>query len=113
MAKVVDDGGLTPREAQACVYRATGLSQSDAYRRAFNVKRIKPETVWNKASKLFSRSEVQARISELLSVAKVQDLLSVGQWGEMVLEGARDARKAENWPAFANLTRQLGQAVGA
>ncbi len=114
MAKRIEDqGGLTPQEAQACVYRATGLSQSAAYRRAFNVKRIKPETVWNKASKLFSRSEVQARVRELLSAAKVQDLLSVGQWGEMVLEGARDAREAENWPAFANLTRQLGQAVGA
>ncbi len=50
MTKVVDGDGLTPQEAQACVYRAQGLSQSDAYRRAFNVKRIKPETVWNKAS---------------------------------------------------------------
>ena len=41
MAKVVDDDGLTPQEAQACVYRAQGLSQSEAYRRAFDVKRMK------------------------------------------------------------------------
>ncbi len=113
MTKVVDGDGLTPKEAQACVYRATGLSQSDAYRRAFNVKRIKPETVWIKASKLFSRSEVQARVSELLNAAKVQDIVSVGKWGQMVLDGVEKAWKDKNMTAYFNGTRQLGQAVGA
>ncbi len=82
-----DDDGLTPQESRAAVLRATGMSQAEAWRQAFNRPRVKPQTAWTE--------------------------VSVGQWGEMVLEGARDAREAGNWPAFANLTRQLGQAVGA
>jgi hypothetical protein len=43
---------LTPQEAQAAAYRAQGLTQSDAYRRAYNVKRAKPKTVHEKASRI-------------------------------------------------------------
>ncbi len=112
MAKVVDDDGLTPQEAQACVYRAQGLSQSDAYRRAFNVKRIKPETVWNKASKLFSRSEVQARVETLLKAARVEDIDSVGQAFDDLLRLLVKAEDEGNLTAAANLMRQRLQAHG-
>ncbi len=43
---------LTPQEAQAAAYRAQGLTQSDAYRRAYNVKRAKPKTEHEKASRI-------------------------------------------------------------
>ena len=112
MTKVVDGDGLTPKEAQACVYRATGLSQSDAYRRAFNVKRIKPETVWNKASKLFSRSEVQARVGTLLKAARVEDIDSVGQAFDDLLRLLVKAEDEGNLTAAANLMRQRLQAHG-
>ncbi len=112
MTKVVDGDGLTPQEAQACVYRATGLSQSDAYRRAFNVKRIKPETVWNKASKLFSRSEVQARVGTLLKAARVEDIDSVGQAFDDLLRLLVKAEDEVNLTAAANLMRQRLQAHG-
>ncbi|MFB3078453.1 MAG: hypothetical protein ACE1Y4_10650 [Lysobacterales bacterium] len=108
-----DEDGLTYIEARAAALCAQGFSQSEAYRQATGTTRAKPETVHKRASDMFKRAHVRGRVRELLKAAKVQDLLSVGQWGEMVLEGARDAREAENWPAFANLTRQLGQAVGA
>ncbi len=112
MTKVVDGDGLTPQEAQACVYRATGLSQSAAYRRAFNVKRIKPETVWNKASKLFGRSEVQARVETLLRAARVEDIDSVGQAFDDLLRLLAKAEADGNLTAAANLMRQRLQAHG-
>ncbi len=113
MSKRVELDGLTPQEAQACVYRAQGLSQSDAYRRAFNKPQAKPKTINEKACRLFARPATQARVSELLRAAKVQDIISVGEWGQMVLEGVEKARAGDNMTAFFNGTRQLGQAVGA
>ena len=113
MSKRVELDGLTPQEAQACVYRAQGLSQSDAYRRAFNKPQAKPKTINEKACRLFARPATQARVSELLRAAKVQDIISVGEWGQMVLEGVEKSRADGNMTAFFNGTRQLGQAVGA
>ena len=113
MSKRVELDGLTPQEAQACVYRAQGWSQSDAYRRAFSKPQAKPKTINEKACRLFARPATQARVSELLRAAKVADIISVGEWGQMVLEGVEKARVDGNMTAFFNGTRQLGQAVGA
>ena len=106
-------GELTAQEAKACAHRAQGKSKSDAYRLAFTKRRCTEKSLNEQASHLFAKPQIQSRVTELLSQARVQDLLSIGEWGEMVLDGARDTREAKNWPAFANLTRQLGQAVGA
>lgn len=106
-------GELTGPEAKACVYRAQGLSQSEAVRQAFKRVPTSTKLVNEKASRLFARPAVQARIRELLLAAKVTDIISIGRWGQMVLDGAEEARVAGNMAAFANLTRQLGQAVGA
>ena len=113
MAKRVEDaGGLTPQEAQACVYRAQGLSQSEAWRRAFNKPRVKPSTAWNKASKLFNRSEVQARVETLLRAARVEDIDSVGQAFDDLLRLLAKAEDEGNLTAAANLMRQRLQAHG-
>ena len=114
MAKrVQDQDGLTPEEAKASLYRALGLSQSYAYRRAFRKPQAKPKTINEKACRLFAKPATQARVSELLKASKVQDIISVGEWGQMVLEGVEKARDDNNMTAFFNGTRQLGQAVGA
>ncbi len=65
MAKRVEDtDGLTPEEAKACLYRAQGLSQSDAYRRAFNKPQAKPKTINEKACRLFAKPATQARTDD-------------------------------------------------
>ena len=89
------------------------MSQAQAWRQAFNRPRVKPQTAWTEASKVFSRPNVSQRVSELLKASKVQDIISVGEWGQMVLEGVEKARADDNMTAFFNGTRQLGQAVGA
>ncbi len=114
MAKMPrDDDGLTPQESRAAALRAQGRSQSDAYRIAFDVKRMKPETVWNKASKLFSRSEVQARVRELLKAARIEDIESVGEAFATMQEDMAAARKDGNHNAVAQYTRIKMQAHGA
>ena len=87
MAKRVEDqDGLTPQEAKACLYRAQGMSQSDAYRKGFNKPRASAKTINEKACRLFARAAVVARVRELLRASKVQDLVTAGQWGSMLLD---------------------------
>ena len=113
MSKRIELDGLTPQEAQFCVYLVQGLNQTEAYRRAFNVGRQTQKTSTEKASRLSAMGNVQARVRDLLQASKVQDIISVGEWGQMVLEGVEKARTDGNMTAFFNGTRQLGQAVGA
>ncbi len=62
---------LTIEEEKYVSNLIKGMSQRQAYLDAFpNRKKWKPETVDNKASALFRKSEVKARYEELLNVAK-------------------------------------------
>jgi phage terminase small subunit len=57
---------LTPKQEAFAQAVASGKSQADAYREAFNVKpNTKPETVWENASKLMADTKVSTRVAEL------------------------------------------------
>ena len=114
MAKRVEDqDGLTPQEAKACLCRAQGMSQSDAWRRAFNRPRVKPETAWTEGSKLFGRPKVQQRTEALLRAAKPEDLDSIGQAVDDLLRLIAKCVEEGNLTAAANLMRQRLQVHGA
>ncbi|XJS09857.1 terminase [Aerococcaceae bacterium WGS1372] len=62
---------LTPKQEKYVQGLVAGLSQRQAYYEAFpNSKKWKPETVDNKASKLFKENEVLARYNELIEEHK-------------------------------------------
>ncbi len=106
MAKRVEDqDGLTPEEAKACLYRAQGLSQSAAYRLAFNKPQAKPKTINEKACRLFAKPATQARVSELLSASKLADLESLGEASQKLLEDIDAARERGNDNAVMGFTR--------
>ncbi len=114
MAKRIEDqDGLTPEEAKACLYRAQGLSQSSAYRQAFNKPQAKPKTINEKACRLFAKPATQARVRELLKAQKLQDMVSIGEWGDMTLDKIMKAEEAGNWNAVMQGIRLLGQGLGA
>ncbi len=113
MAMARDKHGLTSKEAKIALYKAQGMTQSDAYRKAYKTYSQNPQTVWTEASKVFARPKVAARLRELLDAALAQDILSVGRWADIVLEGVEQARKDGNLTALFNGTRQLGQWCGA
>tara|TARA_R110000868_G_scaffold124211_1_gene328542 strand:+ start:331 stop:711 length:381 start_codon:yes stop_codon:yes gene_type:complete len=57
---------LTPKQEAFAIAVASGKTQADAYREAFNVKpTTKPETIQNNASRLMKDTEVSARVEEL------------------------------------------------
>ncbi|MFP6732853.1 MAG: hypothetical protein VB959_03320, partial [Rhodospirillales bacterium] len=56
------EGKLTSKQSAFVRGVLKGLSQSDAYRGAYNVENMSDSTVWNEASKLFAHPVVAARI---------------------------------------------------
>lgn len=57
--------GLTPKQEAFAQGVATGKTQADAYRAAFNASKMKPETIQSKASILMAEGKVRARVAEL------------------------------------------------
>lgn len=63
---------LTVKQEKFCQNIAKGMSQSDAYREAYNTTKGKDKTVWENASRLMSDSKVTARIEELKQKATAE-----------------------------------------
>ncbi len=55
---------LTPKQEKFAVGVAAGLTQSDAYRAAYSASRMKPEQVWQEASRLRRNYKVAHRIED-------------------------------------------------
>lgn len=56
---------LTTKQEEFAKYIVEGMSQADAYRSAYNTKRMSDKTIWENASRLMANSKVTARITEL------------------------------------------------
>lgn len=56
---------LTPKQEKFAQGIASGMSQSDAYRHAFNAGNMKAETIHKRASELMNDGELTGRISDL------------------------------------------------
>ena len=111
MAKLArDDDGLMPKEAMAAKLFASGLNQSEAYRAAFG-SRSKPSIVPSKASILFAKPEVKARIRDLLREAKISDITSVGEHIHRMLEARAEAFAEKNYTAAASWDKTIAQCL--
>ena len=59
---------LTPKQERFCLeYLKTG-NASEAYRRAYNAQKMKPETINRKAKELMDNGKIAARLAELARV---------------------------------------------
>lgn len=56
---------MTPKQERFCSEIASGKSQADAYRAAFDAENMKAATVHKRASELMSNGEITGRVDEL------------------------------------------------
>lgn len=56
---------LTPKQEKFAQEVASGKSQADAYRAAFDCAKSKPETIYKRASELMADGKVSGRVAEL------------------------------------------------
>ena len=59
--------GLTSKQERFCEGLASGLSNADAYRAAYDASRMKANVVYTEASKLSTRPDISKRVEELIA----------------------------------------------
>ena len=85
---------LTQKQENFCAaYIETG-NASEAYRKAYNAEKMKPETVNNKAHALLKKGEIRARLEELRKPATESAQITLSQHLSK-LEELRDEARAE------------------
>lgn len=86
---------LTPQQEKFCTGIACGLSQADAYRKAYPKSlKWKDKTVWEKASVLAGNDKVKARVKELAEKAAAKNEITVerviGELAKIAFGNKRD-----------------------
>ncbi len=104
---------LTPKQEKFAVGVAAGLTQSDAYRMAYNASGMQPKQVWEEASKLRRKPKVAQRIEALLRAARVQDITNIGREIRRTMDLQQEALADGNHNASAAYQRMLMTTVGA
>lgn len=103
---------LTPKQENFCLaYLETG-NASEAYRRAYDSKNMKPESINVNASKLLADAKIALRIENLRTPVREKVLLTLESHLTRLAELSKRAEEAEQFgPAIAAETNR-GKAVG-
>ncbi|MDR1378345.1 MAG: terminase small subunit [Synergistaceae bacterium] len=83
-----------------------------AYRAAYNAERMKPATIWKRASELMSNGEVTGRIEELRQAAAESAKLTLKNHLDMLAELRDNARNLEQMGAAVSAEVSRGKAAG-
>lgn len=86
---------LTQKEEKACQEYLKCGDKSKAYRLAYNCKNMKPETINSKASLLFSKDKIRARVEELQKKIEKKNILSAQELQEELSSYIRDEKEEE------------------
>lgn len=104
---------LTPKQEAFANAIVTGVSQSDAYREAFNVgPKTKPETVNQAASRLMADSNIAARVAELREPIAKKAQITLESHLDDLLRLRNMATKAMQYSAAITAEVARGKAAG-
>jgi phage terminase small subunit len=78
---------LTPKQEKFAQAVASGMTQADAYRHAYNAENMADSTIWSRASELAADGKVSGRIKALQEFAAIDALWSL----EMSIKTKRQA----------------------
>lgn len=103
---------LTIKQENFCKEIASGKSQSDAYRLAYNTKNMKDETINSKAYLLMEKGYIRARVDEIRKpVVKAAQLTLETHLADLlrIREAAIEDR---SWSAAVSAEATRGKAAG-
>lgn len=72
---------LTSKQEKFIQGVVSGLSQTDAYKQAYDTSNLKDNTIWKKASELMADSKVKGRYEEL-----IQEYKNQAKWNRSLAE---------------------------
>ena len=103
---------LTPKQEKFSQSVASGKSQADAYRLAYNAGNMKEETVWSNASVLMADNKVSARVDEIRKPIVESAQLTLEQHLKDLLRLREEAVKDSKWSAAVAAEMGRGKAAG-
>jgi phage terminase small subunit len=77
---------LTVKQERFAQLVAEGMTQADAYRQAYNAAKMKPETIWARASELMADSNVSGRVETLRAQMAAATVKRTARTREQLLE---------------------------
>lgn len=86
---------LTPKKKKFADEFVKCGNQSEAYRRAYNTKNMKPETITEAASKLMQDYDVTTRVKELQGKIEKKNILTAQQLQEELTRYILDEKEEE------------------
>ncbi len=103
---------LTSKQEMFCEEIASGKSQADAYRVAYNAENMKDESIWRKASELMENGKVTARIDEIRKPIVEEAQLTLKQHLKDLFDLREKAVESGAWSAAISAEMGRGKAAG-
>ena len=103
---------LTPKQEAFChAYVETG-NASEAYRRSYDAKNMKPATVNQKAKFELDKGKIGARLAELQAQITADHEITVAEIAQGLRRAAAGAEAGGNWSAVVQATIGLARLGG-
>jgi hypothetical protein len=104
---------LTSKQEAFCQAIADGVSQAEAYRRAYNVSETtKPETVWKRSSELMQNGAVTGRVHEIQESLAKKALWTREMSVKALIESYRVAKDRKNSNGMTGAVKELNAMHG-
>ena len=103
---------LTEKQMNFVLGIQKGLSKSDAYRKAYDCTKMKPDSIWCNASKLASSTKVAQWLAYLKATQVTEALYTKEQHIQDMAEAARACKQNKSWSAYVKATESLGRCAG-
>jgi phage terminase small subunit len=106
------NNGLTAKQEKFCEEVASGKTQSDAYRVAYNASNMADETINSKASILMTKGNIRARMEEIRTPAVEAAQLTLETHLRDLYELRELAKKDMKWSAAIQAEIARGKVAG-
>ena len=103
---------LTEKQLNFVLGIQKGLSKSDAYRKAYDCSKMKPDSIWCNASKMASSAKVAQWLAYLKATQITEALYTKEAHILDMAEAARACKENKAWAAYVKATESLGRCAG-
>ena len=85
---------------------------SEAYRHAYDTKRMKPETIWSRACEVLKNSKVAARVNQLQEQAQQRHEITFDRMIQMFIEDREQAKQLNQTSAAISADNAIAKMLG-
>ena len=103
---------LTPKQEKFCQVRVETGNATEAYRQAYDCRRMKPETINRKAKFLMDQGKIRARIDQLQEEHRKRHDITIDTLTNDFIEDRDGARGKGDFGTAVKATQEIGKLHG-